>query len=89
MAKMTKQEKEWRAQSDAHTLARAEEIRQEPQRLKAAQVEAAKTAQEYKKAAANAAKVAKDKGSARPAKKASVKRAPAKRSGGGSKRRSK
>jgi hypothetical protein len=36
-ASMSKQEKKWRAESDAEALARAKEVQDDPKRLKAAQ----------------------------------------------------
>ena len=47
-AQMTKQEKEWRAQDDARTLATAEVVRNDPTRLSAAKVAARRMAEEEK-----------------------------------------
>jgi hypothetical protein len=45
------EEKKWQAQDDAHTLARANEIKKDSSRMKAAQVEASKMYEEQKKRA--------------------------------------
>ena len=48
-AQMTQQEKEWRAQDDAHVLAAAQEIKSDPSRLKNAQTAANKMVAEQEK----------------------------------------
>ena len=48
-AQMTQQEKEWRAQDDAHVLAAAQEIKNDPSRLKNAQTAASKMLAEQEK----------------------------------------
>lgn len=45
---MTRQEKEWQAQDDAHTLANAEVVKNDPTRLSAAKSAALKIADEEK-----------------------------------------
>ena len=53
------QEKEWAAQDDARTLAQAEQIKKDPNRMKSAAVAATKMAAEAKKHADSMSKVAK------------------------------
>lgn len=52
MPKLSTDERKWRAQSDFHTLASAQEIQGDPKRLKAAQAEGAKIVAEEQKALA-------------------------------------
>jgi hypothetical protein len=56
------EEKRWRAQDDAHTLAQARVIQQDPERLAAAKAEAQRMAEEQLKQAAAMATVAKTGG---------------------------
>jgi hypothetical protein len=57
-AQMTKQEKEWRAQDDARTLATAEVVKNDPPRLSAAKVAAKRMAEEEKDSAKAMTRVA-------------------------------
>lgn len=57
-AQMTKQEKEWRAQDDARTLATAEVVKNDPTRLTAAKVAAKRMAEEEKDSAIAMTRVA-------------------------------
>jgi hypothetical protein len=50
---MSKSEEDWQAEDDAHTIARAEEVKADPERLKRAQ-KAAKRIVEQEKARAKA-----------------------------------
>lgn len=59
--KLTKEEKQWQAESDARLLAGAEVVKNTPTRLKAAKKEAGKQAVEQQKEAAAMKKVAKTK----------------------------
>ena len=56
--KMSKQDKEWQAESDAQTLAKSREIMDDPKRLAAAAKKAQYLAQERAKEAKAMAKVA-------------------------------
>ena len=58
-------EKRWRAQDDAHTLAQARVIQQDPDRLAAAKVEAQRMADEQAEQAAAMRNVAKSGGRTR------------------------
>lgn len=83
--KMTKEEKQWRAQDDAHTLAAAQQIAEDKTRLAAAKQEAARMASDAAKRAQQLVSVAqtpaakKAAAKKRVAKKAVPKRAAAKR----------
>lgn len=79
--KMTAEEKRWRAQSDAHALAEAQRIAEDPSRLKMAKQEAARMASETAKSAQRLVKVAKTPSAKKKAakKKAAKKRAPKRR----------
>jgi hypothetical protein len=55
---MSKQDKEWMAQDDAHALARAEEIKKDPNRVKMAATAAAKMQKESQQRADAMKKVA-------------------------------
>jgi len=81
MSTLSAQDKKWRAENDARTLANSEEIKDDPTRMKAAQLEAGRQAAEAKKAAEALAKIAKiAKAKAKPAKKrTSAKKTPAMR----------
>ena len=57
--KVSAQEKEWRAQDDAHTLAAAQEIQNDKTRLKAAQGAANKMLKEAENRANSLKKIAK------------------------------
>lgn len=57
MAVETKEDKRWRAESDARTLAAAEEIKRDKARVRAAMKEALRLAREVSKQAANLKKV--------------------------------
>ena len=57
-AQMTRQEREWRAQDDARTLATAEVVRNDPNRLSAAKVAAKRMAEEEKDSAQAMSRVA-------------------------------
>jgi hypothetical protein len=79
---MTKEQKEWQAETDAHTLASAEEIAADPNRLRAAKKKATDMAQAAVKTANRYVKVAKrpaPKKKAVAKKKAAPKRRAAKR----------
>lgn len=56
---VTAEEKRWQAEEDAHTLARANVIREDPDRLKAAQGAAKKMAEDEREQANAMSKVAK------------------------------
>jgi membrane protein involved in colicin uptake len=64
--KMSAEEKRWRAEEDARTLAEAEVIKKDSARLKAAQQAAAKMAKEAADRAAGMSKIASKKGAFRP-----------------------
>ena len=70
--KMTKEQKQWRAQDDAHTLAAAQQIAEDPARLKLAKTEAARMASDAAKRAQQLVTVAKTP-AAKAAKKAAKK----------------
>ena len=74
--KMTKEEKEWRARDDAHTLAMADEITNDKSRLALAKKEANKIAKATAERAQKFQKVAKTKVAK---KRAAKKRAPRKK----------
>lgn len=57
MVAETKEDKRWRAESDARTLAAAEEIKRDKVRVRAAMKEALRLAQEVSKQAADLKKV--------------------------------
>lgn len=57
MASDTKEERRWRAESDARTLAEAEEIKRDKARKRAAMKEALRLARDVAKQAANLKKV--------------------------------
>lgn len=85
MPRMTKEQKDWQAESDAHTLAQAEEIAADRRRLAAAKKKATdmaqaavKTANQYVKVARRAAPKKKAAPKRRAAKKAAPKRRAAK-----------
>ena len=59
MVKISKEEREWRAESDAHTLIEAEAINGDSARKKAAIAKAKSIAEDAKKKARAAEKVAK------------------------------
>jgi hypothetical protein len=75
--KMTAEERKWRAQSDAETLARSKEIMSDPKRLQAAAKEAQTMAAEKDKEAKAMAKVA-AKAPVKPQPKAGAKKQPKK-----------
>lgn len=84
---MATKQPDFQAELDAHTLVAAEEVAQDPQRLKAAKVQAGKTAKALAKTAKAASTVAKPT-KRRPAKvpkpaKSEATRAPMRRSGRG------
>lgn len=76
--KMDAQEKKWQRENDAHTLASAEEIRADKNRLSGAKKEAKVMVKETNKRAVAMKKVAGTKSSS-VAKKAPAKKAPAKK----------
>lgn len=49
--RMSPQEKQWMAQDDLHTMRRAQEVMNDPKRMKAMQAEATKQAQTMQKIA--------------------------------------
>jgi hypothetical protein len=57
-SQMTRQEREWRAQDDARTLATAEVVKNDPTRLSAAKVAAKRMAEEEKDSAKAMTRVA-------------------------------
>lgn len=73
--RMTKEEKHWQAEGDAHTLARAQEVQGDPKRMSAAKriaVEQAKELQKQTRAMQNVARK-KTPTAANPARKAAKK----------------
>ena len=58
LPRMTAQEKKWRAEEDARTLAEAESVRRDPTRMRAATMVAKTMADEQNKRAASLRKVA-------------------------------
>lgn len=75
--KMTKEQKQWRAQDDAHTLAAAQQIAEDPARLKLAKNEAARMASDAAKRAQQLVTVAQTPTAKKAAKLVAAKKAAA------------